>query len=208
MHQNSIACCTILLLALGFAACEGGGGTIEPSAFRVLEDVAGSPVSGASVTTFSCTSKDWLGNCNAVGSQTGSGTTNSDGQVFFQSSVAVGTLRVKKGKYWDHENPNPGYQPDTYLTPIATLKVHVIKVNQHPAGYILNLVGQPGGCNDCIWETKQVGQPLDTFIYLKGGGYYGNSVGWYMTPGSPASGSSTPTLVVNRFDTAHFEVRY
>lgn len=176
--------------------------------FQVLEYSTNNPIAGATVDGYKCLSKDWLGNCMTTGTYVASTTSNNEGKIFFQKSLDIGVLKTRKDKYWDHENSNMSLDYDIPLTPVSILKVHVIKVNTHPAGYVLNLVSQSQGCSDCPWETKQVGQPLDTYVYLKGAGYYNNSVGWYMNPGGPASGSSTPSVLINRFDTAQFEVRY
>jgi|GEM_PF-3012793 len=177
--------------------------------FLILEDYTSTPVADAIVEAYKCSSKDWLGNCSVVGPLLGTTTTDKDGKAFFPASLEVGTLRIKKDKYWPTENINTGFLgSDTHITPIATLRVHIIRENQYPSGYLLNITGQPEGCNDCIWETKQLSQPLDTIVYLKGGGYYQNTVGWYMNPGGPANGHSTPPVLVNRFDTARYEIRY
>ena len=204
--KNLILLALIAMAVLFLTACNKPDNNAQ-SAYKVMEDNTNNPVAGVTVDAYKCTSKDWLGNCNTIGSYLASTTTDNEGKALFASSLGTGTLRTKKDKYWDHENPNPGYSPEFYITPISTLKVILTRVNAYPAGYVLNIVSQPQGCNDCIWETKQLLQPADnTVVYLKGGGNYHNSVGWYV--GSPASGSSSPAVLVNRFDTATFNIQY
>jgi len=197
----------VLLLGLFIGACSKPNPE-EQYTYKVREASANTPVAAATVDLYKCVSKDWLGNCNSIGSFITSTTSDNEGNVSFSKSLDAGTLKIRKDKYWDHEVSNLSFNPEFYLTPVATLKVHVIKVNSYPANYVLNLVSQPQGCNDCVWETKQVGQPVDTYVYLKAGGYYNNSVGWYMNPGGPATGTSTPPIMINRFDTAQVEIRY
>ena len=140
--------------------------------FTIVEAKSNIPLKGVTVTAYSCTGSF----CTGPGALLGTTITNDSGKVVF-NTPGVGWLKFSKERYWPGEAG--GLYTNTYeLTPIATLKVSLKKTNpnSYPNGYLLSL-WYPNAClNTNIF--KQLDQPANGVIYLKGAGNCENSIAW------------------------------
>jgi hypothetical protein len=184
--------------------------------FTVLEYVSNIPIKGATVTAYTCGRADWPFSCSDYrATLIGTALTDDSGKVSFNSSN-VRFLEIRKDKYWELESLVAFSNHVLNLAPIATLKVRIVKVNQYPSGYELRLLPQslpqaqaqaPGGC-ECRMSTPQnLIEPKDTIVYLKGAGNFQNFITWSVYPGG-GSFSNTQQIMINRFDTAEFQIEY
>ena len=181
----------------------------------IVETSSNLPLQGVTVTAYNCSASGWQ-LCSGPGDFLGTAITDDSGKVVF-NTPGIGWLKLSKNHYWPVEVGGLLAAGNRFeLTPIATLKVRLKKINQnsYPNGYALNLQsGFDGGCNYCLSQTKQLIQPGDGITYLKGVGLTTNFVMWQLdsgqiATGGPAPWTLTPSLMINRFDTAEFVVEY
>jgi hypothetical protein len=87
------------------------------------------------VNAYKCVARDLLG-CFREAVAT-SATTNSAGTATISGATEISSIAVNKDKYWEASDYfSRSQQPvtaTTYLYPVATLKIHVVKENPHPA---------------------------------------------------------------------------
>jgi hypothetical protein len=188
----------VLLLLMSLGGCKKDSSeSVENKVreeFTIVEFVSNTPVQGATVIA--------AANFTA----TDSAITNDSGKVVFNTAVGVNHLWIHKDKYWPGEFAYFFGWPTLTLTPIATLKVHLTRVNQYPPGYILNM-WVPGGDGGAENHIKQLTQPRDGIIYIKGRGNCRNSIGWSVDDPTHST-DHTDEVLINRFDTAEFEIKY
>ncbi len=197
----------VLLLAISLGGCKKDNtdpvrNTIRDE-FTIVETNSNRPVQGAMVIA--------AGNFTA----TDSAITNDSGKVVFNTAEGINHLWIHKDKYWPGEFSYFFGWPTLSLSPIGTLKVHITKSaqSQVPPNSLLNLRPIAWACESCVAQLTQLDLPRDRIIYLKGGGNSLNSVDWQIDSGQvqanhQAPWSSTQDIMINRFDTAEFEIKY
>jgi len=151
-----------------------------------------------------------------------SAVTNDSGKVIFLTIDGVNTFQVHADKYWPAFYQFWPYfkTADSHnleLVPVAALKVHIIKADQYqyPVGSLLklsNAYNGPNGCNGCGSNLRELALTQDRIIYMKGaGGGTSNYLQWYVDSGQqivPNPWNVTPSVVINRSDTAEFLIEY
>ena len=118
----------------------------------------------------------------APGDLLGTAITDDSGKVVF-NTPGVGWLKLSKDQYWSGEAGGWLFTSTRLeLTPIATLKVRLQKINPnpYPRGYLLNLRAAWDASCACGSEMKQLTQPGDATTYLKGVGNTRNYVSWQL----------------------------
>lgn len=198
------------VLAILFISCKKEEKTDDTNRFTILEVTTNTPIAGARVDAYKCLERDLLG-CFREAVST-SATTNSEGIATISGATEISSITAHKEKYWEaSEYFSRNQQPvtaTTYLYPIATLKIHVVKENQYPATNQLMLHSPIEPCRDCPREAIVLGLPQDTTVYMKGRGNVNNSIQWVVNTGSADMLTTTTPVMVNRFDTAQIEIRY
>ncbi|MDZ4794066.1 MAG: hypothetical protein SGI83_07295 [Bacteroidota bacterium] len=200
---------TIALLMFLLNACSKPGDGNKTKNFAVLEPGTNLPVEGAGVQGYKCLQRDFfLQNCLSESYVT-TVSTNSSGIASFSAAADIGVLKVSKTKYWSIQNQFDILSSSTtYLAPVATVKAHFTKQNSHPSNYQLFVVAQSGTCWDCNTISINLGQPLDTTVYLKGRGNFINNVNWYVSVGGSGIVMISSSSLINRFDTALVNIGY
>jgi len=205
---------TAIVVALFIVACKKERKKEDGiSTFTVVEAITKTPLTGASVIPRACLSRDngWCGQETPIGA-IGTVTTNSEGVATLSGVEDLNKVKVTKEKYWESHRyfPAADQPPSTTieLYPIATLEIHLVKQNSHPNGAKLIVTSPFELCENCSSEQFIFDQLKDTTIYMRGHGNIKNNVLWGVTAGGPALLAESPSVMVNRFDTAQIEIRY
>ena len=207
----------ILLLLISLSSCKKDKpDPTVPSKIRqelrVIEANSNIPIKGATVIGSFCSG--W-GLCGYPDSAI----TNDSGKVVFLSKdVGMNTFEIHANKYWPafYIPFNTDDSNNLVLTPIAILKVRITKVDQsqYPSGSVFKLGNAMNSCNGCVIDLPQLTLtlPQDRIVYMKGaGGGTSNYLEWYVDSGQqivPNTWNITPSVVINRSDTAEFLIEY
>lgn len=202
MKKLSILFLVTSLLALACKKDKANTGT--QMEITILDRSTGMPLSGATVQGFKCNHSDWLGNCSELGQELATTTTNAEGKAFFSTSLGVKTFNIRKENYLDLLMPNLLMNPFS-LVPAATLKVRFIKTNQYAASNQLYVIDKVSSSTSTV---KALGLPNDAVVYLKGTGDEPNSVYWKVGTSSAPPFTVTQPVMISKFDTAAFTIRY
>lgn len=211
MKVSSLSACLLALTSIIFLliACTKDPSSKSTKDFEVLEGGSNIPLSGVQVMGYKCQGRDFLRNClNQLFVSTA--TTNEKGIASFPESAEIGSIKISKDQYWDNLNTFDITSGDvTYLYPKAIQKVRFIRINPYILGERLIVISQEGKRWDEARNVKELGLPADTTLYLKGRGNMENKVEWAVLDRNGNSpGNQSPEKIINRFDTASFEIRY
>lgn len=197
-------------LALLLACSKGGSNNdVTPADYEryiyVYEAVTNIPVAGATVTLQKCNQLDWEFGCINGFTPVGTFTTDAGGKAAYNKGIRWYLVEVSKEDYWPGESKSSGVT----IYPVCYLKVRLVKRSLLAPGTSVYVAGQKP-CGFWCYDFKDMGQPLDTTVYLQGVGNVNNTLHWYIKRpgGTNDTIQETTPVLIRRFDTAQVQINY
>jgi len=178
---------SITIIGLLNAKCKKSESEPPPIVYKtlnVLELKTMSPLAGAEVNMYVC--KRWAYGSCADGGVIGPITSDHAGQFQFNSTVDVYFIDASHERYWDGSTGGTGIAgnrlpvTDILLTPVASTKIHLRKINSHSALVALEIDLYPDPYDIFSPVLRKVySQPVDSTVVIPGYGYTNNLIKWH-----------------------------